>query len=139
MGINFIRLEWSQELLVPSAVQSFTLTVSNGSNSQVISLLDKSHHNFTVPKGDPPCLFYNFSVTASYFGATYTGAGCSESSPVLSRMLPSLPNIVQLESSLNYVLEKRSTGYAVEVSFEVCCPNFILALSPRPILGCMAS
>jgi hypothetical protein len=39
--------------------------------------LNESHYHFTAPEGAPPCEVYNFSVTATYVGATYTGAGCS--------------------------------------------------------------
>ena len=118
-GVNMIRLEWSQELLVPYAMQTFSLTVSHGSSSQEISGLTESYYNFTGPEGAPPCEVYNFSLTATYVGATFTGAGCSVPSPVLRTMLPSLPDISPLESSLDFVLEKRSTDFVITVSFEV--------------------
>ena len=124
VGVNVIRLEWSQEPLVPDDMQSFSLTVSSASSIQDISGLNKSYYHFTAPEGAPPCEIYNFSVTATHVGVAYTGAGCSVLSPVLSTMLPSLPNVNQLESSLIYVLEKQSTGFVVEVSFEVCCITF---------------
>ena len=44
---------------------------------------------FTAPEGAPPCEVYNFSVTATYAGATCT-------SPVLNIMIPSLPDIKYL-------------------------------------------
>ena len=88
----------------------YMLTVKN-SNTCVESLvLQEPYHVFTAPEGAPPCEVYNFSVTATYVGATYTGAGCSVPSPVLSRMLPSLPDIHRLELSLNYSLTKQSDG-----------------------------
>ncbi len=62
---------------------------------------------FTAPEGAPPCEVYNFSVTATYVGATYTGAGCSATSPVVSSMFPSLPDQRILELSVNYSLEKQ--------------------------------
>ena len=74
------------------------------SSTQVISLNDSNYYYFTAPEDAPLCEVYNFSVTATYVGATYTGAGCSIPSPVLSRMLPSLPNVDELESSLSYSL-----------------------------------
>ena len=134
-GVNMIRLEWRQESLVPDSMQTFSLTVSHGSSSQDISGLIESAYHFTAPEGAPPCEVYNFSVTATYVGATYTGAGCSVPSPVLSTMLPSLPNISRLESSLEFVLEKRSTDFIVEVSFEVCHHNFTLVSSLCQFLG----
>ena len=61
---------------------------------------------FTAPDNAPPCEVYNFSVTATPVGATYTGDGCRVPSPVLSRMLPSLPDRDELNKSLDYSLEK---------------------------------
>jgi hypothetical protein len=116
VGVNFITLKWS---VAPDAMQSFSLTVSNESSSKyIISGLNESYYNFTAPEGGPPCEVYNFSVTATYVDDIYTGAGCRVPSPVLTRMLPSLPDICQLESSLEFVL---STDFIVEVSFKVCC------------------
>ena len=100
----------------------YNFTVINSAHKQwMFAPQTEPHHIFTAPEGAPACEVYNFSVTAFYIGAIYTGAGCSVPSPTLSQMLPSLPNISRLESSLDYVLEKQSTSFAVEVSFEVCC------------------
>ena len=99
--------------------RTYNLIVMSSTNQQLVFTLQNPNYIFTAPEGAPPCEVYNFSVTATYIGATYTGAGCSDASPVLSRMLPSLPNISRLESSLDYVLEKRSTSFIVKVSFEV--------------------
>ena len=101
--------------------RTYNLTVINSTNQQLVFTLQKPNYIFTVPEGAPPCEVYNFSITATYIGATYTGVGCSDASPVLSRMLPSLPNISRLESSLEYALEKQSTSFVVMVSFEVSC------------------
>ena len=129
---KMIRLEWSQEPLAPYAMQSFSLTVSSGSDSQYISGLNESYYHFTAPEGAPPCEVYNFSVTATHVGATYTGAGCSVPSPLLSTMLPSLPNISQLDSSLEFVVEKGSFLFVVEVSFQVrLYHGFVPMLIPR--------
>ena len=121
MGIN---LSWSREPqgLNDSVLKSL-LTISHGSSSDIMSLNEPYYH-FTAPEGAPPCEVYNFSVTATYVGATYTGAGCSVPSPVLSTMLPSLPSIDRLESSLNFVLSKKSGGLSIQVSFEVCAHNY---------------
>ena len=62
---------------------------------------------------------YNFSVTATYVGANYTGDGCSEPSPVISRMLPSLPVIKGELSSLNLTVKKSSGELTVSVDFKV--------------------
>ena len=91
--------------------QIFSLTMSFGFSSQVITL-NGSYYYFIAPEGAPPCQVYNFSVAATYNipGASYTGAGCSVPSPVLSTILPSLPDIDQIESSLSYLLTKQSNG-----------------------------
>jgi hypothetical protein len=131
VGVERIRLEWNQESLVPDTMPSFSLTVSNRSTSNDIPGLIEPYYDFFAPEGAPPCEVYNFSVTATYVGDIYTGAGCRVPSPVLTRILPSLPDISQLESSLDSVL---STGFVVEVSFEVCCHtnNIHSGLVPRP-------
>ena len=121
--VNGVNISWSQESrseAVSDAVQTFSLTVSHGSSSQVISLND-SFYYFTAPEDAPPCEVYNFSVTATYVGATYTGAGCSVPSPVLSKLLPAtLPDIDNLESSLTYFLTKQSNeGITLSTSFKV--------------------
>ena len=97
----------------------YNLTVVNSVNQQLTFTVQESYHLFTAPEGAPPCEIYNFSVTATYVGATYTGAGCSVPSPVLSRMLPSLPNISRLESSLDFVLKKLESGFLLNISIEV--------------------
>ena len=122
--MNSINLTWSNQELasVPSVVdvmRTFTLNISHGSSSQIFSV-NATHFHFTAPEGAPPCEVYNFSVAATYVGATYTGAGCSVPSPVLSTMLPSLPNISQLESSIHYSLMKEGKEQIFILSFEVC-------------------
>ena len=90
----------------------YTLTVTSSEIGPQTVPLDTvtPYFTFTAPEGAPPCEVYNFSVTATYdiVGATYTGAGCSVPSPVISKMLPSLPNVTKLESSLDYSLELNS-------------------------------
>jgi hypothetical protein len=100
MGIN---LTWSLESQgLGDAELRFLLRVSRGSSIQEVHvpmLRNDSTYHFTTPEGAPPCEVYNFSVTATYVGATYTGAGCSVPSPVISTMLPSPPSIDQLRWS----------------------------------------
>ena len=76
---------------------------------------------FTAPEGVPPCKVYNFSVTATYdiIGATNTVNGCSISSPVLSTMLLTLPEIDDLESTLTYSLEKTLNRIILRINFLV--------------------
>lgn len=87
-------------------------------------MVQEPFYVFTRPEGASDCEVYNFSVIAnySYAGAIYTGAGCHIHSPVLSMMLPSLPDIQDLESSLSYSLKKLLTGRVLlTVSHSVSC------------------
>ena len=122
-------LSWTSSLTSLPAVEdtmslyeTYTLTVmSSGTQLQVFQQIEPGYV-YNAPKGVPPCEFYNFSVTATYVGtmATYAGAGCNVHSKVSNIMLPSLPDIVNMESSVVYVLEKRSTmGFKLQVSFMV--------------------
>ena len=82
-------------------------------------VLHNTLYLFTAPEDVPPCEVYNFSVTATHVGATYTGAGCSVPSPVLSTMLPSLPNIDKMEQTIQFTLEKLSGELIFNISYEV--------------------
>ena len=115
-------LNWRHSLSIDQDVkQTYTLTVISSSTQPMSFQLQELYFTFTAPEGAPPCEVYNFSVTATYVGATYTGAGCSIPSPVLSRMLPSLPDIDRLESSLEYslIFNRQYTRLTLTVSFEV--------------------
>ena len=119
-GVSSVNLTW--DLSVGDVAQIFLLMISNGSSSDIMSL-NESYYHFTAPEGAPPCEVYNFSVTATYVGATYTGAGCSVASIVDNMMLPSLPNKGRLESSLMYSLVQTSKRFILNISFEVSQPG----------------
>ena len=92
--------------------QNYTLTVMGNSDRQEqIFTTMELYYLYRPRDGAPPCEVYNFSVTSTYIGATYTGAGCSVPSQMLSRMLPSLPDVSSIESSLDYVLERNQLWY----------------------------
>ena len=118
--VNSINITWSGQELATVAEEVFSLNISSGSSRQIVSV-NVSHYYFTAPEGAPPCEVYNFSVTATYVGATYTGAGCSVPSPIFSTMLPSLPDINKTESSLSYSLMKEGKEKIILIIlFEVC-------------------
>ena len=99
----------------------YLMVVTNRRGVLLSAQLNNSFFNFTAPDNAPPCEVYNFSVTATPVGATYTGDGCSVHGPVLSRMLPSLPDIEILQLSLDYTLAKHSQGYVnIDLHFMVC-------------------
>ena len=118
---NFINISWSSQTSVEisSDIESFLLMIrSNYAYNSTIPL-NESFYPFTAPEDASPCEVYNFSVTATYVGATYTGAGCSVPSPVLSTMLPSLPDIYEMERTIKFTLAKLSGQLILNVSFEV--------------------
>lgn len=125
-----MNLSWSQHAPNDSEVdtaQAFTLKISNSSSTHEI-VLNESHYYFTAPEDASPCEIYNFSVSATYVGATYTGDSCSALSPVISRNLPSLPDIQILESSLSYFIKKGPDGeldLEVLISVSVSSHSFI--------------
>ena len=107
------NISWSPQNLSTSldANQTFTLTVtSTNTELRTIRIANERHYVFEAQEDAPPCEVYNFSVTATPVGATYTGDGCSVPSPVLSRMLPSLPDITPLKQSQNYSLQSLQSG-----------------------------
>ena len=101
---------------------TYSLTVTADSTPMSTLQLNESHYVFSSQSSPSSCEVYNFSVTATPLGATYTGDGCSVLSPVLSRMLPSLPDVTTLESTIIYSLryESDSTdGFVLTVHFKV--------------------
>ena len=125
VDIQTVNISWSSHDLSLSTMnedvlnQTYMLTVTSCNTQPQIFQLHQPYQIFTAPEVGPPCEVYNFSVTATYVGASYTGAGCSVPSPVLSRMLPSLPDIVNLNFSLTHSLFKRGGETKLNVTFEV--------------------
>jgi hypothetical protein len=115
--------------------QAYSLSVNSPSIREQRFQLYEPYYLFTAPEGAPPCEVYNFSVTATYdvVGATYTGAGCSVPSQVLSTMLPSLPDIDLLESSIDYSLKMLSGKKVIlSISYQV---SVTLAVQPKSFVG----
>jgi hypothetical protein len=123
------NISWNSVQLIPGAVVNF-YTFSVVSKSTLFAPfrqeLQGTNHSiiFTAPEDVPHCEVYNFSVTATYdiIGAAYTGASCSVtvSGSVLSTMLPTLPEVDDLEYTLTHSLEKSSTsGITMRINFMV--------------------
>ncbi len=116
-------IELPLPLMVEYINETYTLSATTTNTHPQIVEIHEQSYVFTAPEGAPPCEVYNFSVLATYqdiAGTTYTGAGCSMVTPVVQRMLPSPPNITNLESSLYLVLKKNATGQVtLKVSFSV--------------------
>ena len=111
----------NHHLYIVDAAQMFQLKSVMVPTVKWFLYVDEPYYYFIAPNNAPPCEVYNFYVTATYVGATYTGAGCSVPSSVISRMLPSLPDVDEVESSLRYSLTKHpERGIVLWVSFMVC-------------------
>ena len=123
--------------MIEDVNQTYMLTVTSSNTQPQILQLDQPYYVFTAPDGAPPCEAYNFFVTATYVGATYTGADCSVLSPVITRMLPSLPDIQTVDSSIEYLLEKSSdSSIVLNVSFTVSCCDIVRNKKLR-LRGCI--
>ena len=118
---DVLTINMTLKIIEHDVIKVYILNVISANTLPYSVQLNESHNDivFTAPQGAPPCEVYNFSVSATYVGATYTGDGCSVPSPVLSRMLPSLPDIENLESSLSHSLEKISETVTLQTTFLV--------------------
>ena len=122
VSLGGINITWSGAAV--DVAQIFTLHIVSGSESLYSESLYESYYFFTAPEVAPRCEVYNFSVTATYVGATYIGASCSVSSPVLTMMLPSLPDIEGLERSLKHCVVQHSRDVVLNISFKVIIKRY---------------
>ncbi len=111
-GVSSIRMEWSSPI-TEGVNLKFILTVTylNSSSSQplVIPNITTQHYNFTMG-GDPSsCDVYTFQITA------LNDAGASDPSEIITRSLPSLPDISQVQHSL----VNTEDGLKLNVTFNV--------------------
>ena len=126
MFTNAINITWSSKTSAETSEYSFLLTINSSSISSPMTLvLHNTLYLFTASEHVPPCEVYNFSVTATHVGATYTGAGCSVSSPVLSTMLLSVPDIDKMEQTIQFTLAKLSGELIFNISYEVSTKNLL--------------
>ena len=105
--IQSVNITWSLHQLF-----AYIIVVTNSTSSLLLNSTDLNHLLFTAPDNAPPCEVYNFSFNATPVGATYTGDGCSLPSPMVSRMLSSLPDADKLNNLLKYSLEKTTNESA---------------------------
>ena len=94
---------------------NFTLNVTNLNYSNIgstVSRIQQQYYILTVE--DPsPCDVYSFQVTA------VNDAGASEPSEIITRNLPSLPDLSPIEDSLNHSLVNSVGGVMLSVMFNV--------------------
>ena len=114
-GIGSVRISWDHETRYEVTV-NFTLNVTNLNNSKIVSTIvpriQQQYYISTVE--DPsPCDVYSFQVTA------VNDAGASEPSEIITRNLPSLPDLSPVEDSLHHSLVKSAEGMMLSVMFNV--------------------
>ena len=113
-GIGSVEISWDHETLYEVTV-NFTLNVTNlNSNirSTIVSRIQQQYYVLTVE--DPsPCDVYSFQVTA------VNDAGTSEPSEIITRNLPSLPDLSHVEDSLHHSLANSVGGVMLSVMFNV--------------------
>ena len=133
--IQAVTLSWIPSLSSKDINETYTLTaMSSGTRPQIVEQNETSYV-FNGPEGFQPCELYNFSVTASLVGTTGTHivTGCSVPNEPITTMLPSLPNISRMESSVGYILLKKrlTMEFELRVSFIVRnCDNLLILLLP---------
>ncbi len=96
----------------------FTLYATNlddtSSESIIISGISQQHYIFTpTGGGNTSCDVYTFQITA------LNDAGASDPSEIITRSLPSLPDISQVEDSLQHSLVNTEDGITLNVTFDV--------------------
>ncbi len=116
-GVGSIRISW---LSLPTENVSvwFTLNATNlndtSSESIIISGISQQHYIFTpTGGGNTPCDVYTFQITA------LDDAGAGDPSEIITRSLPSLPDISQVEDSLQHSLVNTEDGIKLNVTFDV--------------------
>ena len=115
VNITWSSLQWN----------AHTITVTSSiTSSLVFNTTTLNYLSFTAPDNVPPCEVYNFSVTATPVGATYTGDGCSVPSPVLSRMLPSLLDGDELDELLEYTVEKAAVHNSSNITLRISTVSY---------------
>ena len=115
-GSQSLKVSWSFVRFIEGVVVTFTLTVSNlqlnDSEPLVIGGIQEQYYFFTA-LSSTSCDTYSFQVTA------LNVAGVSNSSEVITRSLPSLPDISAVEVSLSHSLMVSGKGVQLTISFQV--------------------
>ena len=126
LGLRSINISWSQTqwlVAISNVTQTFNLTVSNGTWEDTISL-SEPYYNFTALESSSECEIYSILVTATFKikDVNYSWKGCSVTS-TNHTMLPSLPNVDILQSSLKQSLMKEVMNITLTVFFKVSESN----------------
>ena len=133
VSLDSLNISWSVNIQ-RNATQTynFQLFITNSTHTRVVTL-SNSHYILSIFNTPPypPCdsEVYNFSVTATPVGATYTGEGCS-SSEIRSIILPSL----RIEN-VSILLFLSTEGLSINVSFEVSVHSSCVTVITRQMIN----
>ena len=111
-GVRSLNISWSLVTIEGVAV-NFTVTVTNLSTGAMeVSGIQDQHYIFTL-EDSTSCDVYSFQVTA------VNGAGTGTPSEIITRSLPSLPDISSVQDSLQHSLVRTASGVTLSVIFNV--------------------
>ena len=113
-GVGSLNISWSLVTIEGVAV-NFTVTVTNLNDSSTpmeVSGIQDQHYILTL-EDSTSCDVYSFQVTA------VNGAGTGTPSEIITRSLPSLPDISPVQDSLQHSLVRTASGVTLSVSFNV--------------------
>ena len=114
-GVGSLNISWSLVTIEGVAV-NFTVTVMNLNDSSTgpmeVSGIQDQHYIFTL-EDSTSCDVYSFQVTA------VNGAGTGTPSEIITRSLPSLPDISPVQDSLQHSLVRTASGVTLSVTFNV--------------------
>ena len=114
-GIGSLNISWSLVTIEGVAV-TFTVTVTNLNDSSTgpmeVSGIQDQHYILTL-EDSTSCDVYSFQVTA------VNGAGTGTPSEIITRSLPSLPDISPVQDSLQHSLVRTTSGVTLSVTFNV--------------------
>ena len=118
-GVQSVNVSWSELSDNYQPIENYTLIVQNTNESsrQTFSL-NESFYVFTSKEDNFSCAVFNFSLLTSFTSSIHSGNCISESNAVQT-ILPSLPDITLLESSINVTLARGEGSFILSVSFLV--------------------
>ena len=122
-GVQSVNVSWSELSDNYQPIENYTLIVQNtNESSRQTFTLNESFYIFISKEDNSSCAVFNFSVLTSFTSSIHSGSCISESNAVQT-MLPSLPNITFLESSINVSLARGVGSVILSVYFLVSINN----------------
>ena len=109
--VGSLNISWSLVIIEGVAV-NFTVTVTHTNLSSEVSGIQDQHYIFTI-EDSTSCDVYSFQVTAT------NSAGTGTPSQIITRSLPSLPDISPVQDSLQHSLVRTASGVTLSITFNV--------------------